>query len=53
MARPHEKHCPQCGKYMVIKGKKLACSDPQCGYTEDYTEKNEEWDKYLQLVLFK
>ncbi len=40
--RPHEKHCPQCGKYMVIKGKKLACSDPQCGYTEDYAEKNEE-----------
>ena len=29
-----KKPCPQCGKYMVIKGKKIVCSDAECGYTE-------------------
>ncbi len=33
-ARPVEKKCPECGKYMVQKGKKLVCSDAACGYQE-------------------
>lgn len=34
-ARPISKKCPRCGKYMVLKGKKQACSDPECGYVEN------------------
>jgi len=33
-----EKKCPKCGKYMVIKGKKIACSDNECGYIEAQPE---------------
>ena len=33
--RLHSKPCPKCGKYMIIKGKKLVCSDNDCGYTEE------------------
>ena len=36
--RPMERPCPKCGKYMVIKGKKAACSDKECGYTEVIAE---------------
>ena len=25
----------QCGGYMVEKGNKLACADPQCGYVTE------------------
>ena len=25
--------CPECGKYMIVKGNKLVCSDQECGYT--------------------
>ena len=32
--RPVEKPCPKCGSYMVIKGKRIVCSDPSCGYNE-------------------
>ena len=32
--RPSGKLCPKCGKYMVIKGKNLACSDKLCGYRQ-------------------
>ena len=32
--KPVEKTCPRCGGYMVIKGKKLVCADPECGYQE-------------------
>ena len=32
--RLYDKKCPDCGNYMVIKGKKLVCSDKECGYTE-------------------
>lgn len=31
-AKPSKEICPQCGKYMVEKGKKLLCSDQNCGY---------------------
>ena len=35
------KPCPRCGKYMIIKGKKIVCSDAECGYTESLTEDDE------------
>ncbi len=34
------KKCPKCGKYMIIKGKKIVCSDNECGYTEDRPEED-------------
>ncbi len=34
-SKPSAKMCPTCGKYMVEKGNKLACSDEQCGYVEN------------------
>ncbi len=40
--KPVETPCPRCGKFMVIKGKKVACSDEQCGYVEDFQEKSIE-----------
>ena len=39
--RPSEKKCPKCGGYMVIKGKKLACADKECGYSETRKEETE------------
>ncbi|MEE3399262.1 MAG: type I DNA topoisomerase [Eubacterium sp.] len=32
--KPVDKKCPRCGKYMIVKGKKIVCSDKECGYTE-------------------
>ena len=37
-ARPVSKKCPNCGSYMVIRGKKIVCSDPECGYKEENSE---------------
>ena len=34
-SKPATKMCKMCGKYMVEKGNKLACSDEQCGYVEN------------------
>ena len=39
--RPVNKPCPECGKYMVIKGKKVVCSDNECGYTEALPDSDE------------
>ncbi len=36
--KPVEKRCPKCGAYMVEKGKKLVCSNENCGYSENNTE---------------
>ena len=36
--RPIDKKCPKCGKMMVVKGKKAACMDAACGYTEKIEE---------------
>ncbi len=36
--KPVEKKCPKCGHYMVEKGKKLVCSNENCGYSENNTE---------------
>lgn len=33
--KPSDKRCPRCGNYMTEKGKKLVCSDAQCGYFEE------------------
>ncbi|MBQ9631961.1 MAG: type I DNA topoisomerase [Lachnospiraceae bacterium] len=34
-ARPIDQKCPKCGGYMVQKGKKAVCADPECGYVEN------------------
>ena len=36
--RPLAKKCPECGKMMIVKGKKAVCSDAACGYTEKLEE---------------
>ncbi|MCR4611469.1 MAG: type I DNA topoisomerase [Lachnospiraceae bacterium] len=36
--RPVSKKCPECGGYMVIKGKKLVCQNQECGYVCDNSE---------------
>lgn len=41
-AKPYKEPCPECGKYMVEKGKKLMCSDPNCGYVCSKPEEKEE-----------
>ena len=33
--RPAKKSCPRCNGFMVYRGKKIACADPSCGYTEN------------------
>ncbi len=33
--KPSDKPCPDCGSYMVQKGKKLVCSNLECGHTEE------------------
>ncbi len=38
--RPAKKPCPRCNGFMVYKGKKLACSDPACGYTENVSSED-------------
>ncbi|MCQ2492690.1 MAG: type I DNA topoisomerase [Lachnospiraceae bacterium] len=40
--KPYIEPCPECGKYMVEKGKKLACSDPNCGYVCNKSKKSED-----------
>ena len=39
--KPSTEKCPECGGYMVEKGKKLACADPECGYVEIIEKKDE------------
>lgn len=34
-AKPLDRKCPKCGKYMVRKGNKEVCSDEKCGYSEN------------------
>ena len=34
-AKPSDKPCPKCGQYMIEKGKKIVCSDQNCGYQEN------------------
>ena len=34
-AKPVQKPCPRCGSYMVEKGKKIVCSNENCGYSEN------------------
>lgn len=37
--RPSGKVCGRCGDALVIKGSKLVCNNPQCGYMETREEK--------------
>ena len=39
--KPLKEKCPECGKYMVEKGKKIACSDPECGFVKEKPEEDE------------
>lgn len=39
--RPSKEKCPQCGGYMVERGNRLLCADPQCGYSMDMKTKEE------------
>ena len=39
---PTGKKCPQCGKFLVIKGNKIKCSDKGCNYSEDLPEQKKE-----------
>lgn len=32
--KPVEEKCPECGSYMMEKGSRLLCSNPQCGYSK-------------------
>ena len=36
--KPSVEKCPQCGGYMVEKGNKLACADPNCGYVREMSK---------------
>lgn len=33
--KPSTKKCPECGEYLVEKGKKLSCSNDSCGFVCD------------------
>ncbi|MEE3419591.1 MAG: type I DNA topoisomerase [Lachnospiraceae bacterium] len=33
-SKPVDAKCPKCGSYMVEKGKKIVCSNENCGYSE-------------------
>ena len=38
--KPVEKACPKCGKFMVIRGNRIVCSDQECGYSEAQKKDN-------------
>ncbi len=33
--KPSAEKCPVCGTYMVEKGTKVSCTNPECGYKQD------------------
>ncbi len=33
--KPSKEPCPSCGGYMVEKGNKLVCAEPQCGFVKE------------------
>lgn len=37
---PVNEPCPKCGKYMVVKGNKIVCSDEKCGYVTEKKPNN-------------
>ena len=49
-AMPSNEKCPECGKYMIVKGNKLVCSDQECGYTCN-NKAAETADKYLRYKI--
>ncbi len=40
--RPSGRLCPKCGKFMVIKGKNIVCSDKICGYRESIQDNKDK-----------
>ena len=41
-ARPVADKCPECGGYMVVKGKKIACANRECGYVTAKKDEEQE-----------
>lgn len=39
--KPSPEKCPECGGYMVEKGKKIVCANVECGYTKDRKQDDE------------
>lgn len=42
--------CPECGSYMVEKGTKLLCSDPQCGCMLSIKKEEEKGGAQQEIV---
>lgn len=43
--KPTGEICPECGDVLVVKGtktKRVACNNPECNFTKDYVEKENE-----------
>lgn len=40
--KPVAGKCPECGSYMVEKGSRLLCSNPQCGYSVSRKKEEKE-----------
>ena len=39
--KPSKIPCPRCGKLMVERGRKLTCTDRECGYMQDMPENDD------------
>lgn len=43
--KPTGEICPECGDVLVVKGtktKRVACNNPECNFTKEYVEKENE-----------
>lgn len=40
--KPSKQKCPECGGVMLIKGNKLVCNNPDCGYICDKKDETEQ-----------
>lgn len=43
--KPTKEKCPKCNGYMVVKGSRVVCADPACGFV---IEKSEEEENQVQ-----
>lgn len=48
--KPSTQKCPECGSYMVEKGTKLLCSDPQCGCMLSIKKEEEKGGAQQEIV---
>ena len=39
--KPIKEPCPKCGDYMVEKGSKAVCANPNCGYVVSLKKESE------------